>query len=471
MASPGLQRSVPAADPADRSRAHRDVPPGGPRYRTPFGLYAAIRRDPLAFLFDAWQQHGDVVRMHAPPWTSFFFVHPLDVKHILQENHRNYWKGVIFGKLKRIAGEGLVFSDGELWRRQRQLVQPAFHRDRIAALGDMMVRTTAEMLERWRRRGAAQLSLDIAAEMSTLTLDIVAQALFGADLGEDKAEFCAAVSEAMVYANHLTNHMFTPPLIVPTRANRAGRRAVAGIDRVVWKIIETRRRDNRERHDLLGMLIAARDAETNQAMNDRQLRDEAVTFLVAGHETTAVALSWSWYLLSQHAEARARLFREVDDVLGTRPARMSDLPDLSYTRMVLDEALRLYPPAWATARQAHADDEVGGVRVPRNTVITLSPYVTHRHPEFWERPDEFDPERFTPERCAARPDFAYFPFGGGPRGCVGRQFATMEGQLLLATIAQQFRLDGIPGHRVEPDPILTLRPRHGMPMTARRRAS
>lgn len=443
--------------------------PAGPRFRTPFGLYAALRRDPLSFLTDAWRQYGDAVRIHAPPWSSYFFVHPQHVKHVLQENHRNYWKGVIFGKLKRIAGEGLVFSDGDLWRRQRQLIQPAFHRERIAALGDMMVRTTVEMLERWRAGKATAPALDIAEEMSTLTLDIVAQALFGADLGDDAAEFCAAVSEAMAYANHLTNHMFTPPLIVPTRANRHGRRAIAAIDRVVWKIIEERRRDGRERHDLLGMLIAARDAETNEAMNDRQLRDEMVTFLVAGHETTAVALSWSWYLLSGHPQARTRLFAEVDDVLGARPPQLTDLADLPYTRMVLDEALRLYPPAWATARQAHDDDEVGGLRVPRGSVVTLSPYVTHRHPAFWERPEEFDPERFTPERSAERPDFAYFPFGGGPRGCVGRQFATMEGQLILATVAQQFQLDCAPGHRVAPDPILTLRPRHGVPMTATRR--
>lgn len=437
----------------------------GPRFRTPFGFLSVMRQDPLGFLMECTQRYGDVVDIRFPPFRNFLVSHPRDVKHILQDNHRNYWKGIVLGKLKRIAGEGLLFSDGALWRRQRQLIQPAFHRERISALAEMMTEATAVMLDQWSTQAATRRPLDVAPEMSKLTLEIVAKALFGTDLGEDKEEFVEAVTGAMAYANHLVNHIFTLPLVIPTPANRRGRRAINSLDRIVWKMINARPPEATDRNDLLTMLITARDAETNERMDDRQLRDECVTFLVAGHETTAVTLSWAWHLLSSHPSIERRLHREVDEVLGKRTPTVSDLADLPYTRMVLEESMRLYPPAWATTRQAYADDEVGGQRIPAGTPVTVSPYVTHRNPVFWENPEAFDPQRFAPERSAERPDYAYYPFGGGPRGCVGRQFAMMEGQLVLAMVAQRFHLQGVPGHPVVPDPILTLRPRHGVVMT------
>lgn len=443
----------------------------GPRFATPFGFLAAMRRDPLGFLEGCRRTYGDVVQIRFFPWRGFFFAHPRDVRHILQENHRNYWKGIVFAKLKRIGGEGLVFSDGELWRRQRQLAQPAFHRDRIAAMASMMTDATAAMLDRWRAVAAAQRPLDVAAEMSRLTLEIVATALFGTALGEDEDEFRRAVSGGLTYANHVVNHFFAVPLFIPTSANRRGRRAIASLDRIVWKIVAERRRDGRDRGDLLTMLINARDAETHETMTDQQLRDEAVTFLVAGHETTAVALSWTWHLLARHPDAERRLHTEVDAVLGRRVPTLADLGELRYARMVIEESMRLFPPVWATNRQAYGDDVVGGQTVRRDETVTVSPWVTHRHPAFWEEPDAFDPERFTPERSAARPEYAYFPFGGGPRRCIGNQFAMMEAQLILTMTAQAFRLAAVPGHPVEPDPILTLRPRHGVLMTLHPRAN
>jgi cytochrome P450 len=305
--------------------------------------------------------------------------------------------------------------------------------------------------------------------MSQLTLEIVAGAMFGTDLGEDEEEFRHTVSEGMVYANHLMNHFITLPIVIPTPANRRGGKAIAKLDRIVTRIIDDRRRSGEERNDLLAMLLAARDAETNAAMDDRQLRDEMVTFLVAGHETTAVALSWTWYLLSQNPDAERRLHAEVDEVLGDRLPTVDDLKDLPYTRMVLEESMRLYPPVWATSREPYEDDEVGGVRLPAGTTVTLSQYVTHRDPAFWPEPERFDPERFNPERSAERPEYAYFPFGGGPRRCVGQQFAMMEGQIALAMISRRLRLRLVPGHPVEPDPILTLRPRHGVAVTLQSR--
>jgi cytochrome P450 len=439
----------------------------GLSYATPLGFLADMRRDPLAFFMRQWREHGDKVEIRfglPSSWRSFMFFHPDEIRYVLQEHHRNFGKGIIFAKLKRIGGEGLVFSDGELWRRQRQLIQPAFHRERIAAMAAMMVDTTAEMLDRWAHAPGGR-AIDVAAEMSTLTLEIVSKALFGTDLGAEKGEFTGAVTAAMAYANHLTNHFMTPPLFVPTRANRQGRRAIARVDGIVWRIIERRRRDAGAREDLLGMLISARDVETNAAMSDKQLRDEVVTFLVAGHETTALALTWAWHLLAHHPEPEERLHAEVDAVLNGRTPTVADLAALPYARMVLEESMRLYPPVWATARETRAADQIGGMAVPARATITLSPYVTHRHPALWTDPERFDPDRFSPERSAERPEFAYFPFGGGPRGCVGRLFAMMEGQIVLAMIAARFQLHSVPGRPVEADPILTLRPRYGLQMT------
>jgi cytochrome P450 len=434
---------------------------------------AEVRRDPIAAIARHWREYGDAVeiRYSVPPhWRSYMFFHPDDIKYVLQEHHRNFGKGIVFAKLKRIAGEGLVFSDGELWRRQRKLIQPAFHRERIVAMADMMVDRTAALLDRWTAHAHSGRPLDAAAEMSQLTLEIVSKALFGTDLGDEAEEFADAVTAAMTYANHLMNHFVNLPLFVPTAANRNGAHAIARVDRVVARVIELRRRGTPTHHDLLGMLINARDAETNEAMDDKQLRDEIVTFLVAGHETTALALSWAWHLLAQNPEAEQRLHAQVDAVLDNDSVSISGLAALSYARMVIDESLRLYPPAWATSREAREDDVIGGFRVPARAVITLSPYVTHRHPAFWDEPERFDPERFTPERSAQRPEFAYFPFGGGPRGCVGKQFAMIEGQIVLAMIARRFRLHSVPGHPVEANPILTLRPRHGLMMTLEPRA-
>jgi cytochrome P450 len=305
--------------------------------------------------------------------------------------------------------------------------------------------------------------------MSRLTLEIVAKALFGTQLGDDREEFASAVTDAMTYANHLMNHFFTPPLFVPIPVNVRGRRAIARVDRIVWKVIGERRRDGRDGRDLLGMLLQARDAESDRAMDDKQLRDEVVTFLVAGHETTAVALTWTWYLLSQHPAVEQRLQREIASVLDGRRPAIDDLTHLTYTRMVIEEAMRLYPPVWATNRESYREDEIAGMRIPARSSLAISPFITHRHPLFWENPETFDPERFSPERSATRPEYAYFPFGGGPRGCVGRQFAMMEAQIILAMVAQRFRLRAVPGHAVQPYPILTLRPRHGVLMTCEAR--
>jgi cytochrome P450 len=295
--------------------------------------------------------------------------------------------------------------------------------------------------------------------------------LFGTTPGEDEQRF-RKPSRAACVREPSDQSILPLPMWVPTRANRAARATIATMDEIVHKIIDRRRRGGdgaAASTDLLGMLIEARDEETEAAMDDRQLRDEVITFLVAGHETTAVTLSWTWHLLASHPEVEARLFAEVDEVLGGRTPALGDLENLGYTKRVVQEAMRLYPPAWALSRQSYQEDQIRDRRVPANCIVTISPYLTHRHPQYWPDPERFDPERFSPEASAGRPEYAYFPFGGGPRRCIGSQFAMMEAQLILAMTAQRFRLVAVPGHRVEKDPILTLRPKPGVLMHLERR--
>jgi cytochrome P450 len=411
-----------------------------------------------------FQRYGNVVAVRFLMWPTYMIFHPHDVKHVLQENHRNYSKDTyLMHFLRPLLGQGLLTNDGQSWLHQRRLMQPAFHRKQLATFGVLMTGATESLLERWQDIATREQFLDVSTEMMRLTLRIVGQALFSIDLSNEAdtvgQAFTALMRPLMDYIYHPV-----PPLTFPTPRNRRIQQSIRTLDGVVQDII-TERRQGDDKGDLLSMLLVARDEETGEGMNDRQVRDEVMTLLLAGHETTSNALTWTWYLLSQHPDAESRLHAELEQVLGGRTPTVEDLPRLVYTRMVLEETLRLYPPAVGFNRKALADDEVGGYDVPANTLIWLSPYTTHRHPDFWEHPDVFDPERFSPERSAERPHFAYFPFGGGPRLCIGSNFAMLEAQLILATIAQRYRLHLLPGHQVEPQVLLSMRPRHGLPMT------
>jgi cytochrome P450 len=314
------------------------------------------------------------------------------------------------------------------------------------------------MLDQWHDFVERDQPLDVAAEMLHLTLCIVSKALFNRDLSDEMD----SVGQAVTTVNRLlSEYLYAPfpPLNVPTPRNRRFQAARRTLDQIVQSIITHRRQQNTDMGDVLSMLLIAHDEETGQGMNDQQVRDEVMTLLIAGHETVSTALTWTWYLLSQHPEVERRLYSELDEVLGGHVPTVDHLSRLSYTRMVLEEVLRLYPPAWVFGRKAISDDEIGGYFIPANSMIVLSPYVTHRNPAFWENPEAFNPERFTPERSAGRPHYAYFPFGGGSRMCIGNNFALMEMQLILATIAQRYRLHLVPGHPVEPEALLSLRPR------------
>ena len=455
--------------PAQTRRNHppKTIPGPSPRFRDLVSFLAfGSPRDLLSFYMDTARQYGDIAHFGRGSYSSYFVVHPDYVKHVLQDKVRNYPKKNRFNDmLKPLTGEGLLTSDGEVWRRSRRLSQPAFHRQRLAGFATNMTEATQAMLARWAPLAERGQALDVSREMQRVTLSIVGRALFSADIGADSDEMGRAVTSIFEHFNHRFRHPLSWPESVPTPRNRRFHTAIATIDSVSYRLIAEHRKADTDSGDLLSMLIAARDEETGQGLNDRQIRDEVGTFLGAGHETTAVTLAWVWYLLSKHPHVERQVHAEVEAVLGGRTPTVEDIPRLSYTRLVIQETLRLYPPAWGMSRGIAGDDTIDGYPIPAGALMVLSPYVTHRHPAFWDNPEGFEPERFTPERVAERPRYAYFPFGGGPRQCIGNEFALMETQLIIAMVVQRYRLQLVPGQHIEPDPIFTLRPSSGVQVT------
>ena len=428
--------------------------------------------NPLGLYLDSQRRLGDVVRYRMGYIHVEQLTHPEHVKHVLADASARYTKGTVFDKTRPLVGNGLLTAEGELWKRQRRLAQPAFHRERLAALGTRMTDTLSELLPAWERAADGGTLLPVFPELMRLTLTVAVRALFGVDV----AGHTAAVGEAFTTALEVTNERIISPLPflpwlyrLPTRSNRAFRRAVDTLEGIVRGLIAQRRAAGTQAEDLLGMLMAASDADTGDTFDDAQLRDEVMTLLLAGHETTATALAWTFHLLARHPEVEATLHAEVDAALGGRMPTVADLPRLRYVGCVFAEALRLYPPIWAIPRVPREDDVVDGFRIPKGDIVILVPYVTHRHPDFWPEPERFEPTRFLPENSKDRPRWAYLPFGGGQRQCIGNHFAMMEAQLLLTWVAQRFRLREVPGVPVVPEPLVSLRPKGPMPMRVERR--
>jgi cytochrome P450 len=437
-----------------------------PRYPGEFLL--ALRRDRLAFLSRLAREHGDVVRFGLGSERMVLMSHPDLVRDVLVAKGRNFRKGRGLERARLLLGEGLLTSEGELHLRQRRLAQPAFHRSRVAAYGAVMGEYARRAGDRWRD-GA---TLDVHEEMMRLTLAVVGKTLFDADVEGEAAE----IGDALAQVFHAFNFAFFLPMgelieRLPFGPPRRFRQARDRLDATIYRIIAERRASGADRGDLLSMLILAQDTEGDGGgMSDRQLRDEAMTLFLAGHETTANALTWTWLLLSRNPDAERRLHSEVDAVLGDREASAADVELLPYTRQVLAESMRLYPPAWIVGRRAIDACEIGGHEVPARAIVLLSQYLVHRDARWFPDPERFDPDRWTPERQSDRPKLAYFPFGAGTRVCIGEQFAWMEGVLVLATLARRWTLRLVPGHPVEVEPIITLRPKHGMRMTLKRRS-
>lgn len=444
-----------------RIRAHTDIPElkgypvvgNLPRYG--FNL-------PSAFV-DAQRSGGDVVRIHYGTARFYLLSHPDHVEWVLQKNAKNYVKGFNRAKVTILLGNGLVANEGASWLRQRRLMQPAFHRKRLERFAQVMAEETEKMLERWEVPAAEDRPLDAAKEMKLLTRRVVMRTMFGLAEGDEEGERVARAFETTL--SILGVRYFLPLWFgrLPLPFNRRFERALAALDEKVYRIIDERRRGEADSgDDLLSMLMEARDEETGESMTEKQLRDEVLLLYLAGHETTANTLSWVWYLLSKHPEARRKVQEEVYRVLEDRPPTFEDLPQLIYTRMVIDETLRLYPPADTIARKPLEDDVIGGYRIPAGSALALSPYVTHHRADLWENPEGFDPERFAPGYGHGRPRYAYYPFGGGPRQCIGNSFALMEATLVVAAVAQRYRLDLVPGQEVKARVKGTLTPVPGV---------
>jgi cytochrome P450 len=431
----------------------------------PHSPIARSRRDPLGFLLDGLRDFGDVFRYQLGPMVFHQVAHPDHVKHVLLDHAKNYPRSWYYNRTKVVVGEGLVTTEGTAWRRLRRMAQPSFHHQRVAALANLMTGAIDAMRRRWQEHARSGEPLDVAAEFAGLTLRIVGRALLSIDLHGEADRISEAVTTALLFLERRINDLLPMPAIIPTPRNLRARQALRTLDILIARILQERHREpDRHAGDLLAMLLAVRDEETGEGLTDRELRDQVITFIGAGHETTAVALGWTIYLLSQHPEVDGRVRHEVTTALGDRVPTADDLPRLRYVRQVIEECLRLYPPVYAVVRDARMEDEIGGFCIPARSMIILSPYVTHRHPDFWPDAESFDPDRFRPERSSDRPRFAWYPFLGGPHQCIGQEFAMMELILAVAMLAQSFQFQLAPGSRIEPQPMISLRPRYGIPM-------
>ena len=411
-------------------------------------------RAPHRFFLQLTHDYGDIVQYRATPEPAYLVNHPDFVKQILVSNGRHYNKETHLNKhiLKSVTGEGLLTSENPLWRKQRRLIQPFFHRSYLANFADLMVKATHETAAKMGVFATHNQPFDIANEMMSLTLNIVSRALFGFDMDEQAEQIGEAVT-TMVEIGKPKRRRFQEMAQV--------------MDDIVYGLIRRRRQQPHDvQIDLLDMLMAVRYEDNGEGMGDEQIRDEVMSLLIAGHETTANTLSWLWYLLGQHPDVVTKIEGEVDSVLDGRSPTITDFPKLIYCNKVIKEAMRLYPSAWSISRRALADDDIGGYHIPEGAVVALSPYTLHRNPEFWPEPEKFDPERFTPAQEAARHRYAYVPFGAGSRKCIGDQFALMESIIILPMILQKFQLQLVPDHPIAEHALVTLRPKHGILMTA-----
>lgn len=434
------------------------------------GCMRQIQFEPLQLYRQAWLQHGDYIRFRLIPGFQLYFLgHPDAIEYVLHTNHKNYRKPDTFNdSVRLLAGNGILTSEGDFWRRQRRLMQPAFARNSVSKLSDHMVDSTERFIAEWQEAGNDR-TLDVLPEMMRLGLRIASTTLFSTDISDAADEIGSAYRTAFEYVSlKMNGRLMFVPTWLPTRLNREFHRAKSLLDRVVLDLI-ARRRQTPPKNDVLGLLLAAQDEDTGAGMTDRQLKDEAITLLTAGHETAGAALSWTWYLLGQHSDVQEQLHRQVAGVLNGRTPTVADLPSLPLATAIFEESMRLYPPAWGMPRETLTPDVVLGYPIPARATIVLSQMIAHRHPAFWSEPDKFDPGRFLPGQGGDRPKFAYFPFGGGPRLCIGNQMAMVEGPLVLAALAQKFHFTLVPGQNVEPDPTFTLRPKHGVKMIVHER--
>lgn len=443
----------------------RPSQPPGPKGGFLLGSVMEFHHRPLEFLERNAREYGDISRFHFIHMPAYQINHPDDVRTLLVDPDGHFTKGMALEGFRPLVGKGLLLNEGESHRRQRRMMQPPFHRQRIVGYGEQMLEEARRTRDLWRDGQ----QVDMAVEMNRLTLAVAAGTLFGASLSDAETRDVAEAIQSFAQWYHQSTHPLAPLLArLPTRASRRFRAGKRRLDAVVDRMIQARRTGG-DRGDILSMLVFAKDTEGNgAAMSDEHIHDEAVGLLIAGHETTGGTLSWAWWLLAQHPEIAAKLRQEVLDAVGDRQPEVADLPKLKYAEGVFAETLRLYPSAMALVRQAKTPVVMAGYTIPAGAFVIAGAWCTHRDPRFWEEPEAFRPERWTPELRASRPKFAYYPFSGGARVCIGEAFAWMEGTLVLATLAQRWKAIPQPGYQAVPETLFTLRPRGGLPMTLQR---
>jgi cytochrome P450 len=437
-----------------------------PRGHWLLGELPAIRRDPLSYFTRLAAEPEDVVEVSLGLQRIAFANSPAAIQHVLQDNAANYRKSRFYEILRPMLGNGLVTSNGAEWQRQRRMSQPAFNASHIVRLVGMMAETVGDMLRRWESGPPVR---DVTVEMMRLSLDTVVRCLFGTKLGD--AEIDAVYHALTVILGRAERRVWALTglsALIPSGEAFAFRAAVRRLDAIVYGVIAERRQNPKAEGDLLTMVLEETGGEEGPEV-DRFIRDQVVTMMVAGHETTANSMAWTWYLLSRHPGEWRRMVEEVDGVLGTRAPTYEDVPRLAYTKQVLQESLRLYPPIWTISREAIAADRIAGHEVPAGRTVMVCPFANHRSPKIWSNPEGFDPDRWAPERAKGYHKYAWFPFAGGPRSCIGARFGFIETQVMLAMVAQRFALELVPGQVVTPEPMITMRPRHGLWMTLRRR--
>lgn len=437
-------------------KAVPSVPAAHPLFRNAL----VFAKGPLPFMLRQWKELGDFYDVNFPQIPFLVLSHPDYVKHVLVTNHRNYKKAFSYNFLGYTLGKGLVTNEGDSWLKQRRTAQPAFHRQRLASLVDLMWDDTQDLIDHWKYHALTHQPVRLVEDMMQTTSSIVAHALLGTDLNNLSEKFVHLMT---IVNNVTTQKLINPlrsPMWLPTPNNQSLNHAIRELDEMIFNIIAQRRKKTHHHHDLLAMLMEAKDVESGDQMNDQQLRDEVVTLMMAGTETSANALSWAITLLIQHPKVVNRLRDEADQVLSAGKLTHESLRQLVYTEQVLQEAMRIYPPAWVVAREALQNDEVGGFPIPQGSQVYMLPFIVHRHPALWDKPNVFDPGRFSAELSQGRHKFAHFPFGGGPRYCIGNSFAMMEMQVILSLLVYTFDFSPATTLPVPLDPLLTLRPKN-----------
>lgn len=442
------------------SAAQRPIP--GPRGLPILGMMPEMVGDMLRLFMNTTQEYGGIAQFKLLNKSYLLVTNPDYVKYILQDNYKNYIRGRSVETGRVLLGNGLPLIDGDFWLRERRMLQPAFHRERLGKLMDIVTTVIDTFMQDWAEKARQNQTLDLDDEMMRLTLTVIIKSMFSSPIEDKIPALSHAFHVSSKFMLWRSQQMVQLPLSLPLPRHIEYNRALNVLNDTIYPLIAEARKHPKD--DLLGMMLDMRDADTGEGLSDRQARDEVVTIFFAGHETTAATMAWGFYLLSQHPEVEERLRAEVQSVLHGRAPTFADLPKLVYMQQALNEILRLYPAAYLFAREAIVDDVLDGYRIPANTLIFISPYVGHRDPKYWPDPERFDPERFAPQRVASRPRHIYYPFGEGPHVCIGNNFALMEMQLILSMALQRFRLRLVPNHPIALKPEATLRTKYGMKM-------